>query len=141
MSNASKSPLKNKWTNSDLSSLSLWVNEGVPIDEIAKRLKKSPASIENVISTKRGILKPRSNMMFEKKSSNELVHHNISYFENIIIITSIVQVSENYFHAKVLMSDTKLSESSGIMTNEFKTTEACMRWFDVVAEEFAMKIN
>ena len=141
MSNNTRSQSKTKWTNSDLSSLALWYNEGVPVDEIAKRLKKTNDAVSNVIYTKKGTLKPRSLNVFEKKSSNELIHHNIEYIENIIFITSIVKMNENYYQAKALLADTKLVDSMGIITNEFTNIEACMRWFEELPNQFFPKSN
>ena len=141
MSNNTKPQNKIKWTNSDLSSLALWYNEGVPVDEIAKRLKKSANAVSNVIFTKKGVLKPRSMNTFEKKSSNELIHHNIEYIENIIFITSIVKMNDSYYLAKAWLADTKLIDSMGIITSEFTTTDACMRWFENIPNQFFPKTN
>ena len=141
MNNVSRSTNKNRWTNSDLSSLTLWVNEGVPIDEIAKRLKKPTDSVANVLNTKRGILKPKPNVLFERKSANNLIHHNISYLDNIIFITTIIQLNENYFQARAFLSDTKLSDSMGVLVNEFTSTDACARWFDTLPDTYASRIN
>jgi hypothetical protein len=141
MTNNVKSQSKNKWTNSDLSSLTLWVNEGVPLDEIAKRLKKSTASIANVLSNKSSQFRPALNNKFLKKSEDSLVHHKTQYIENIIFITSINKLNENFYSARAFLCDTKLSESMGILNSEFTSIEACFRWFSELPNNFFTKLN
>jgi len=141
MTNNVKSQSKNRWTNSDLSSLTLWINEGVPLDEIAKRLKKSPSSIANVLNNKSSRFRPASTNQFQKKSEDSLVHHKIQYIENIVFITSINKLNDNFYSARAFLCDTKLSESMGILNSEFTNIEACFRWFSELPNNFFAKLN
>jgi hypothetical protein len=121
-----------------LSSLTLWYNEGVPVDEIAKRLKKTTTSIANVISNKKGTLRNAYNPFQESKSNNELVFHNVSYLDNLIVVMSIIKINNNFFKANAWVSDINLSKPSGIMNSEFTTLDACHRWFESLPELYSI---
>lgn len=138
MNNITRNSNKNKWTNSDLSSLTLWYNEGMPIDEIAKKLNKSVTSVSHVITTKKGTFKSAANRFQELKSSNELIHHQVLYIENMVMIQSITKINVNYFRANAFLADVNLSKSSGILSSEFTTDEACFRWFESLPDTISL---
>jgi IS30 family transposase len=140
MSNKTSNHARNKWTNSELSSLALWHNEGLPIDEIAKRLNRSTSAIVGVINNKRPVLRlsgtNHQKILSQQKNTQTLVLHQVQYVDNLIMIIAITKLNENYFQARAMLATADLIKSQNVLLAEFNTVDACMRWFETLPEQF-----
>lgn len=140
MSNKTPNHTRSKWSNSELSSLTLWHNEGLPIDEIAKRLNRSTSAIVGVINNKRPVLRLNGSnhqrMLSQQKNSQTLVLHEVQYIDNLVMIIAITKLNENYFQARAILATADLIKSQTVLLAEFNTVDACMRWFETLPEQF-----
>ena len=140
MSNKTPNHTRNKWSNSELSSLTLWHNEGLPIDEIAKRLNRSTSAIVGVINNKRPVLRLNGSnhqkMLSQQKNSQTLVLHDVQYIDNLVMIIAITKLNENHFQARAILATVDLIKNQNTLFAEFNTVDACMRWFETLPEQF-----
>lgn len=140
MPNNLRNQSKNRWSNNELSSLSLWQNQGLSIEEIAKKLDRPVSSIINVINNKRGLLLPRDfikkNVLVQKKNAQTLLYDNLQTIDNLIMLSSIVQANINHYEARALLIPKDLIKSNEVLFAEFNTVEACHRWFESLPDQF-----
>jgi len=140
MPNNTQNQPKNRWSNNELSSLNLWKNQGLPIEEIAKKLNRPVASVINVINNKRGLLLPRDfikkNVLVQKNNAQALIYDNIESKDNLIMLSSIVQINPNHYEARALLILRNLIKFNDVLFAEFSTIEACHRWFESLPDQF-----
>jgi len=140
MPNNTQDQPKNRWSNNELSSLNLWKNQGIPIEEIAKKLNRPVTSVINVINNKRGLLLPRDfikkNVLVQKNNAQALIYDNIESKDNLIMLSSIVQVNPTHYEARALLILRNLIKFNDVLFAEFNTIEACHRWFESLPDQF-----
>lgn len=140
MPNNTRNQSKIRWSNNELSSLSLWKNQGLPIEEIAKKLDRSVSSVISVINNKRGLLVPpgfiKKNALVQKNNAQALLYDNIKSADNLIMLSSIVQVNPNHYEARALLILRDLIKFNDVLFAEFNTIEACHRWFESLPDQF-----
>jgi hypothetical protein len=127
----------NKWKNSEISSLMLWHNEGLPNDEIARRLNKPVDIVNKMIHNKKPphfLTRGNNNNTNRKKDMKSLVYHNVYYVDTIVFVTSIIRYSEEYHQARAWIATTDLLHYQNMQIAEFKTLDACHRWFEELQE-------
>lgn len=130
----------NKWTNSEISSLMLWHNEGLPNEEIARRLNKPAETVIKMINNKkpphfssRGGNKPVN----KRTDAKTLVHHQVHYVDAIVFVTAIIRYSEEYYQARAWIATTDLLHYQNMQIAEFKSLSACHRWFEQLQEQIS----
>jgi len=148
MANNVRNQARPRWSNSELSSLTLWYNEGVPLEEIANRLQRSPASVTGVIANKRGTLNLSTSVrrtqrsgnpiLEERKNQRQLIHHSVKHEDAFYALTSIIQLAPEFFQARILFASHDLAVVHTVYQSEFSSQQACLRWFDFALGNFKL---
>lgn len=148
MANNVRNQSRPRWSNSELSSLTLWYNEGVPIEEIASRLQRSSASITGVIANKRGTLNLSNSVrrtqrsgnpiLEERKNQRRMIHHSVRQEDAFYALTSIIQLTPEFFQARILFAAHDLTIVHTVHQSEFNSQQACFRWFDFALNNFKL---
>lgn len=115
----------------------LWHNEGLPNDEIARRLNKPVDIVNKMIHNKKPphfLTRGNNNNTNRKKDMKSLVYHNVYYVDTIVFVTSIIRYSEEYHQARAWIATTDLLHYQNMQIAEFKTLDACHRWFEELQE-------
>lgn len=118
----------------------LWHNEGLPNDEIARRLNKPAEIVTKMINNKKPphVLNRGGNKTTSKRTdARTLVHHNVYYVDTIIFVTSIIRYSEEYYQARAWIATTDLLHYQNMQIAEFKSLPACHRWFEQLQEQIS----
>lgn len=151
MANNTPNQHRPRWTNSELSSLTTWYNEGVPLQEIARRLGRSHASVSGALNNRRGILNLQNPLrrttvrrtttktihpvIEERKNARKVIHHDVQKNNLLTIMTSIIQIGDVY-QARIWIARNELTHFRGITMAEFNSTDACHRWFKQEVENY-----
>lgn len=151
MGNNVKNQHRPRWTQSEMNSLATWYNDGVPLDEIARRLGRTHASVSGALSNKRGIMNLQNPLrrttvrrgvqktihpvIEERKNSRKVVHHDVRKNDMMTILTSIIQIGD-VFQARIWIARNELTHFRGVSMAEFNTVEACYRWFQHEIENY-----
>jgi len=139
MANNVKNQTRPRWTHSEIASLTLWYNQGVPMNEIAQRLNRTVGSISGVLNNRRGTLgiAPAYNRHkpVEHQSNRVLVFHLIETIDSMVIMKSIIQIANDYFQARLFFIKSDLTWSKNVQMAEFQTVESCHRWFLSVIDQ------
>lgn len=147
MANNIKNQQRPRWTNSEVKSLELWYNQGMSIDEIARKLNRSFASVNGALSNRRGTMNlqvrrgkksaPVSNMnvaVEERRKNTRHIMYDLQQTDLIVIIKSVMQLGESHFQARLLMAKQDLSQHRGVNMAEFTSLQACLKWFETEIE-------
>ena len=153
MANNVKKQSRPRWTNSEVQSLQLWHSQGVSLEEIARRLGRTYASVAGALSNRRGTMDtipqlrrgrniptPSVNVAVEeRRKQQQCIYQDVSQTNHIVVQKSIIQVGQANFQARLLMTKHDLTGYRGITMAEFTTIEACHRWF--LAEQEAWRYD
>jgi hypothetical protein len=130
-----------RWTHSELASLTLYYNQGMPIEEIARRMQRTVASVACVINNRRSTLSLNSrhamnSVIRERKKLRQCILNDVVQTDMLVIARSIIQINESYFQARIWIGTKDLTTSQNVTMAEFNNVDACYRWFDQQFEKF-----